>query len=170
MYQGSFSPAHRGAQRILGRCLEEAFFDSLRTKQQMGYKIDAWPEQIEQALFQFFGVESKHFPPDELLERFESFLQDYLDHLKENIPEERFETLRHSVIALLDKPEDTLAEHAAIQHLLATSFNGKFHHYDEAIQALKDLTYEEFLAFSEESLLEDRPRIAVLMRGNPIKK
>src|SRR5690242_16074335 len=66
-----FSMEERAAQQILGQGLADQFFNELRTKQQTGYIVQAWADNLEEHLFTLFAVQSKSHDPQELLARFE---------------------------------------------------------------------------------------------------
>ena len=90
-----FSPQERNVQQILGQVIREAFYAELRTKQQTGYLIFSSAEEMEKHLFTFFAVQSNSHGPEELLYRFEQFLEEYLQNLtRSEITRERFELLK----------------------------------------------------------------------------
>src|SRR5206468_2506663 len=76
--QGPYSFEKRASQQVLGRVLKEAFFDTLRTKQQTAYIAKAWEKEEEKQLLQFFAVQSSTHKPHELIARFELFLENFL--------------------------------------------------------------------------------------------
>jgi insulysin len=162
LHQGIFSPQNYSAQKILTLGMEETFFDTLRTKQQTGYKVLSWNMELQKHLFQSFFVQSSRYTPAHLLEQFEAFLENYAQHLSDNISLERFEILKGSVISELQNPPDSIAEQAHLFHQLATKREGNFHWIEEQIEALETLTYDEFLHFAKAALSEESSRIAVL--------
>jgi len=166
LYQGKFSLESRSSQQILSLAIQEAFFDTLRTKQQTGYEVHSWNERIEEDLFQFFSVTSNHYTPKDLLKRFEQFIQNYKESLAATIPPSRFDTLRYSLIASLKAPAENLKKQAQELHYLATRRKGNFKWYLECIEALEKLTYNQFLTFATETLSKELPRIAVLVNSS----
>lgn len=161
--QGEFTPENRSAQRVLSLALKEPFFDTLRTKQQTGYHVGSWNEQIDDQLFQFFSVISSQYSPEDLLERFESFLKEYLERLEEYVPKQRFEVLKTSTLASLRRPQENLVDQTTLLHFLLTEREGKFNFLSEGAAALEKLTYEQFLNFARNALDEVRPIIALLV-------
>ena len=89
--EGAFSFEKRAAQQVISKALQEAFFDTLRTKQQTAYIAKAWDTEIERQLLQFFAVQSSTHHPSELIARFELFLEDFVKYLPETLSDERFE-------------------------------------------------------------------------------
>ena len=99
--QGSFSMEKRAAQEILSSALKEAFFNELRTKQKTGYIAQSDGSEVEGQLFQYFLVQSNSHQPDDLLFRFEFFIEGFNEALADNISIERFETVKTSLISSL---------------------------------------------------------------------
>lgn len=163
LYQDAYTLKNRSAQKVLSLALKEPFFDTLRTKQQTGYQVGSWNERIGNELFQFFSVISSQYAPDDLLERFEAFLEDYLENLEEYIPLDRFEVLKKSTIAKMSHPEISIADQASRLHFLLTERDRNFNFAQEGVEAVKNLSYDEFIEYALNALDEARPRIAVLI-------
>jgi insulysin len=164
-HQGNYSLESRGAQKILSTALNEAFFDTLRTKQQTGYLVSSWDEVVARELFQILTVQSYRYPPRELLSRFEAFLEDFSDNLENEIPEMRFAALKQSMILSLKAPAENLSARA--QELFHLAFSkGDFFWVDKCLSAWEGLCYEEFLHLARDFLsLNDHGTIAVLIKG-----
>ncbi len=94
--------------------MEEPFFSELRTKQQTGYAVTNWSQEIERHLYSFFAVQSSSHDTRDLLARFELFLESNLQHLSENvIPESRFESIRQALIHKLEHPAEKPRQNGA---------------------------------------------------------
>ena len=90
LQEGPFTFERKAIQQILGYALTDAFFDTLRTKQQTAYIAKAWNTEEERQLLQFFAVQSSTHHPVDLLARFELFLESFDKNLTVQIPEGRF--------------------------------------------------------------------------------
>ena len=90
LQEGPYSFEKRGIQQVLGTALQDAFFDTLRTKQQTGYYVRAWSKEEQRQLLQYFAVQSSTHSSTDLLARFELFLEDFDKNLTEMISKERF--------------------------------------------------------------------------------
>lgn len=166
LHQGAFSMEKRAAQEILSNALKDDFFNTLRTKQQTGYITTAWDVEIERQLLQFFAVQSNTHQPSELLARFELFIEDFSRHMTKKIPEERFETLKVSLIKELEMPPETIPGKASELYNLAFDYEGDFDWIQKRIEAVKKLTYADFIATSTTFLSRSNlKRLAVLMQG-----
>jgi insulysin len=165
LQEGSFSFELKAIQQILGYALTDAFFDTLRTKQQTAYIAKAWNTEEERQLMQFFGVQSSTHTPSDLLARFELFLENFDKNLSEQIPEGRFESIRATLITLLKMPPENMPGMAGQLDTLAFEYKD-FKWYDKRIDSMKELRYEEFCKVAHQLLSRSNPkRLAVLMEG-----
>jgi insulysin len=164
--QGLFTFPKRSAQEILSGVLRESFFDELRTKQKTGYIVQSDATELEENLFQYFLVQSNSHHPEELLYRFELFIEEFAHVLPEKISSERFETLKQSQVSSLKNRFCNLKDKAGLWDRLAFQYDADFQFIDKRIAALEELNYEDFLAFSQGFLSrENRKRLAVLFEG-----
>lgn len=165
LQEGPFNFERRSIQQILGYALQDAFFDTLRTKQQTAYIAKAWNTEEKRQLFQFFAVQSSTHSPTDLLARFELFLESFDKNLNIQIPEGRFESIRATLITLLKMPPENMPARAA--QLAELAF--EYHDFDwihKRIEALKELNYPHFCEITHQFLSRKNPRrLAVLMEG-----
>lgn len=163
--EGAYTFEKRGAQQILGAILKDAFFDTLRTKQQTAYIAQAFAVEKERQLLQYFRVQSNTHQPLELLGRFELFIEDFNKNIAQRVPQERFENVRSNIITLLKKPPENMRGKAMQLHDLAFEYED-FEWIDRRITSCEALTYERFTELSQEFLSrENSRRIAVLVEG-----
>lgn len=164
--EGPFTYERRAIQEILAVTLKEAFFNELRSKQKTGYIAQSDGTEVEERLFQYFVVQSNSHQPEDLLFRFEQFIEEFNDALSENISQERFDTIKTSLIASLKTRFRNLADKTALWDRLAFEKDGDFDFVDKRIHALNDLTYKEFLAQAPAFLSrENHKRLAILYEG-----
>lgn len=156
----------RAAQQILMQGIEQSFFATLRTKQQTGYIVFSDEQEIKKQLFDFFGVQSNSHSVRDLLARFELFLETYLQELEDNFTEERFNTIKASVLEALETPPKSITEMGDLLEKLAFDHDADFDWVAKRIQGVKELTYAEFLKMSRQVLSkQNKQRAAVLLKG-----
>ncbi len=166
LHEGTFSMEKRAAQEILSNALKDDFFKTLRTKQQTGYIASSWDVEVERQLLQFFAVQSITHQPPELLARFELFLEEFSRHISKKISEERFATLRSSLVKELEMPPETLPGKALELYGIAFDYDADFDWKTKRIEAVKKLTYQDFISTSKTFLSRSNlKRLAVLMEG-----
>jgi insulysin len=164
--EGKFTFERRSAQQVLAKALQEAFFDTLRTKQQTAYFAKAWDTEVERQLFQYFAVQSSTHNPRDLIARFELFLEDFLKNIDSKIPEDRFQNLQKMLITTLQMPPENLEGMATRLNTLAFYYDGDFNWYEKRITSLKELNYEQLIQAAHEFISRDNlKRIAVLVEG-----
>jgi insulysin len=165
LQEGDFTFEKRGIQQILGKALENAFFDTLRTKQQTAYFAKAWDCEEQRQLLQFFAVQSSTHCASELLARFELFLEDFDKNLAERISLERFDSLRDNLITLISMPPENMPLMAARLNKFAFDYED-FSWVEKRVESLKQLSYERFCAVAHSLLARNNVRrLAVLMEG-----
>lgn len=163
---GNFSFDAKSSQEVLGAALRESFFNELRTKQKTGYIARAEPTEIEEKLFQQFYVQSNSHHPDDLLCRFELFIEEFLQTIDELVPIERFETLKQSAIHSLKTRFRNLKDKSSLWNLLAFDKQGDFEYVNKRIASLHTLKYEQFKEFARLNLSRTNlKRLAVLYEG-----
>ncbi len=166
LQEGSFTFEKRAAQTILSSALQEAFFTQLRSKQKTAYMAKSKDLEIERELFQIFAVQSNSHIPNDLLTRFEIFLDDYYEEIESYIPENRFENIKENLITNLETPPNNLEEMTSRLNTLAFDYDGDFQWMLKRIEGLKELSYKDFISLSKEFLSkENKRRLAVLYQG-----
>lgn len=164
--QGPFSFEKKASQQVLSKALQDAFFDTLRTKQQTAYIARSWDVEVERQLLQFFAVQSNSHHPSELLARFELFLEDFLVNFQERLSPDRFETIREMLIVTLKKTPENLALMNKRFYDLAFTYDGDFAWIDKCINTISQLSYQQLATDANQFLSrKNQKRLAVLMEG-----
>lgn len=164
---GDFTFKRRAAQEILSKGLEEPFFTELRTRQQTAYLVTNWSQELERHLYSFFAIQSSSHDTRDLLSRFELFLESSIQHLNESvIPEERFKAIQAALVYKLEHPAENLPKMGGILHMLAFDYDGAFDWLERRKEAIRELTYNEFLEYAREFLGKQNPRrLALFVNG-----
>ncbi|MCB1108552.1 MAG: insulinase family protein, partial [Chlamydiia bacterium] len=166
--EGSFTYEKRAAQEILGTTLGEAFFKELRTKQQTGYIARGWKRDVADELLQFFAVQSASHGPDDLLSRFELFLETFIKDFSNEFSEEKFEEVKKGVITTLTNPPTNLVDLSSRLYTFAYVKHGDFNYLENIAQAAKALTYDQVRTYANEFFSrKNKRRLAVLLQGAP---
>lgn len=152
---------------LLMQAIEAPFFDELRTKQQTGYIVVSEQRLLEGCGFANFAVQSATHGPQELLTRFEIFIEQCLRDLKsEFLPPERFNAVRQVLVQQLKIPPQTPKLMAEKLFQLAFAYGGDFGLISKQIEALQNLSYDVFVARAQQLLgMQNRRRLAVAVKG-----
>lgn len=165
--QGSFSFEKKASQLVLGTVLSDSFYNTLRSQQQTGYITASWPREVQQQLLQFFLVQSSTHEPQDLLSRFELFLEGYVKDFSAQLSAERFEEIQHNCIETLLQIPPNLEEMTNHLYEIAFDRKGDFLFIQELITAIKSLTYEQLKKNTTEFLSrKNTRRIAMLIEGD----
>ncbi len=162
-----YSPTLQGAQNVLSKGISTPFFDALRTRQQTGYAVGNWDQEIQRHLFLLFAVESDSHDGRDLLARFELFFEDFLRELGiSELTDPQFRSIAEAVVRELDKPAQNLKAMGQILGTLAVDYDGDFDWIKKRIEALKALSYPEFIKLTREMLsTNNRKRLGVIFKG-----
>lgn len=157
------------AHSVLASFLRQDFFDTLRTKQQTAYVAASVPEYKKSMLIQHFFVQSTTHSSEELLYRFELFIEEFRKDLLTNVSEDRFANAKKSI----------LSQHSQFQNLYAFGEKvfsnllkyGDLEHQKKSLNALDALTYQDFTAYVETFLSRQHAhRVALLYKGKDTKE
>jgi len=161
-----FSFQKRAAQQILMQAISEPFFAQLRTKQQTGYIVFSAGEEIEKELFDLFAVQSNTHDPRDLLARFELFIEGYLQEINTELTEERFNIIKNALINNVSHPAKNIQEMGELIYRFAFKYHADFEWINKRIEALKSLSYEQFLTFAKQFLgKSNKRRVGLLVEG-----
>lgn len=156
----------KGSFLVLNQAIKTAFFDTLRTKQQTGYITTSRALDQLGFLQLYLIVQSTTHEPEELVARFELFLEEYCRNIQSEIPKDRFLVLKQEIKKDLLKPKETISNYTDKRFYEAFSMNGKFDDDKKIAKDLDALTYEEFLIQSENLLSRSNDRrIAIYVEG-----
>lgn len=136
---------------LLFKALHTAFFEELRTQQQVGYAVGAKLKLISlQSFCGIFYIQSKQFTPEELSEKTIAFLKDFQKNpIRYGISQEAFISLKDSFINELIHPDKSLEE--ICRYLFDLTFNPynsqSSNSLNKIVEVANNLNYEEFLEF-----------------------
>lgn len=161
-----FSHKRKGALQVLDQAMDTDFFAELRTRQQTGYLVGVRAEDMERKLFEFFIVQSSTHTAEELLWRVETFIQQFLQELKQNFPEAQFAQVKAALIAKMGEKPKSLRSLGELLVTVAYEYKGDFEWVEKRISTLQSLTYDEFLSYADQMLgRNNKRRLAILVEG-----
>lgn len=162
-----FSFEQLASNYILNYSISTQFHEVLRTKQQTGYVATSFPKLTNNDLISVnFLVQSTTHTSEELLARYELFLEEYLRKLDEDITAEKFETFKTTLISQINTPPETLDQKSALIFDALCNYEADFKRREKLLKATKALTYDAFINWTK-SLLgrSNNKRLAVLVDG-----
>ena len=163
----TFSFKDRAAQQILMQGIKEPFFAALRTKQQTGYLVHSFSEEVERKLFNLFVVQSNTHDVRDLLSRFEQFIEEFVQEIgKTELTESQFENIRDALVRQNSNPAKNIAKMGELLSTLAFDYDGDFQWIDKRIDGMRNLSYADFLSISKNFIgRNNKRRLAILLKG-----
>lgn len=153
-------------QQIVTKALSTGFFEELRTVQQTGYVAQAGMRVYESKPTSIFFVESTTHSPDELLGRFELYIESFLQALPQKFSKDSFNAIRSSMITEYSKAPRDLAEESSRYFYFAFEKNQNFKHYEETVEILNKLSYEDVKAYAVKLFgRQNKLRMAIFIHG-----
>jgi len=164
VYQGGeTTDAAQARYKLLGELMRTDFFNEIRTQQQLGYRVQAFYNQIDRVPGVRMIIQSSTAGPAVLQERVDAFLASQRDKIAA-MSDEEYETLKQGLVAKMEEKDSSLSD--STRTLLVDLANGytSFDHEARLLTEMRLLGKEEILALYEKVFLsEERGRI--LVRG-----
>lgn len=129
------------AIRVGAGCLKSSYFYELRTNQQLGYAVFAFPNFSRQGLGMGFVIQSNTHEAHELLKRSKDWLKTAQKTL-DGLPEKEFEACRTSVIKEMREEPTTISESLSALYQDALVFEEQFDYQERIAKAAEKLTHK----------------------------
>lgn len=164
---GPFSYKKRAINEIFNSAIAEPFYNQLRTQQQTGYIVYNTSAEYESQLFSLYYLQTDSHDTRDLLARFELAIEGFLQTLAiPQVAQPQFETIRQALIQRFSQPPKSQADMAERLYALAYVYDGQFDRVEKTIEALKSLTYGEYMELAMQYFgKSNKQRLAVLMKG-----
>lgn len=164
-----FNLQKKACMLILENILRESFFNELRTKQQTGYIVGSSSFEKDFRQFICFYVHSSSHQPQDLLSRFDLFIEERLRNFDQEVSGERFNNIKKQLASLINKPHDSLYSHS--NELFSMLFKIKdIKRKEKLIDSLNSTTIKNFKNFTFQLLdKKNTARLAVLCKGADIE-
>lgn len=164
--QEKTSPSSKAKTALLMPVVSEQFFDTLRTKQHTGYIAKALDTEIALQQFYLFAVQSNSHGSLELLYRFELFIEDFVNNFEMRYSQDKFESIKQSLIQELTARKENLATLASHDMRILCYRDGDFTWDDKLIEAIKNTNYEDIQEYAFTTMpRSNKKRVAFLMEG-----
>jgi len=162
---GHLDCADRIGLEMLYKEVRQNFFNELRTKQQTGYVAQTSVMEAARRTVALFVVVSSWAGPGDLLGRYETFVQNTLQGLRDGtvLAEANFKTIQSSLLAEFSKPIANIAEMASTLKTVVKDYDGDFEAFMKRAQIIKGMTIERITSAAEKMFgPSNKRRLAVL--------
>ncbi|MDZ7323262.1 pitrilysin [Kosakonia sacchari] len=138
---------------MLGQIVQPWFYNQLRTEEQLGYAVFAFPMSVGRQWGMGFLLQSNDKQPAYLWERYKAFFPTAEAKLRTMKPEE-FAQLQQGVIAQLTQAPQTLGEEASKLSKDFDRGNMRFDSRDKVVAQIKLLTPQKLADFFHQAVVE----------------
>ncbi len=138
---------------MLGQIVQPWFYNQLRTEEQLGYAVFAFPMSVGRQWGMGFLLQSNDKQPAYLWERYKAFFPTAEAKLRAMKPEE-FAQLQQGVIAQLTQAPQTLGEEASKLSKDFDRGNMRFDSRDKVVAQIKLLTPQKLADFFHQAVVE----------------
>ncbi len=155
---------------MLGQIIQPWFYNQLRTEEQLGYAVFAFPMSVGRQWGLGFLLQSSDKQPSALWARYQAFFPTAEERLRKMSAEE-FAQLQQAVIAQVTQAPQTLGEEATQISKDFDRGNMRFDSRDKVVAEIKQLTPQKLADFFHQAVVEPRG-MAILSQvsGTPSDK
>lgn len=141
------------ASSLLGQIIQPWFYSQLRTEEQLGYAVFAFPMSVGRQWGMGFLLQSSNKQPGFLWERFKAFFPTAEAKLRAMKPE-AFAQIQQAVITQMQQPPQTLSEEASQLSKDFDRGNMQFDSRDKVVAQIKLLTPQKLADFFHQTVVE----------------
>ena len=155
---------------MLGQIIQPWFYNQLRTEEQLGYAVFAFPMSVGRQWGLGFLLQSSDKQPSALWARYQAFFPTAEERLRKMSAEE-FAQLQQAVIAQVTQAPQTLGEEASQISKDFDRGNMRFDSRDKVVAEIKQLTPQKLADFFHQAVVEPQG-MAILSQvsGTPSEK
>ncbi|KFC06162.1 protease III [Trabulsiella guamensis ATCC 49490] len=141
------------AASLLGQIVQPWFYNQLRTEEQLGYAVFAFPMNVGRQWGMGFLLQSSDKQPAYLWERYKAFFPTAEAKLRAMKPEE-FAQIQQAVIAQMTQAPQTLSDEASQLSKDFDRGNMRFDSRDKVVAQIKLLTPQKLADFFHQTVVE----------------
>jgi secreted Zn-dependent insulinase-like peptidase len=149
---------------IINLFLKEAFFDELRTKQQLGYTVQTFNAHIGRSnnatYLQHFLIQSPHTKCEELLNRINSFIVQMTTKMQ-NLDDTLFQTYVNTKLIEVNKPANSLIHEASEDMGILAQGHEMFNRKELMVDALEKLQKNDLITFFDNHFTQNTLKCVV---------
>ncbi len=135
---------------VIGKVLEQPYFTELRTHQQLGYIVAAFPS----VNYGFCGlatlIQSQSHEVSDILNRSHEFMEKFFSQFKDTITSDDVELIKESVIQEISQLPNSLSERLSRFTQMAATYHGDFTFFDRWIEETKALSKDKLISYIDQ--------------------
>jgi insulysin len=152
---------------LLSVIMEQPFYDELRTKQQLGYIVYSGIRYKESIPTLCFIVQSSLINSNDIQDRIDSYLNEFILHVEENVKEDEFKSFKNGLIETKLEEDQRLTSQAGRFWSEISNENEikqikpQFDRAINEVKILEKLKIADLVAFAKDIIQGDEKRLLV---------
>lgn len=147
-----WSLSNHARVEVLGKILEQPYFTELRTHQQLGYIVAAFPS----TQYGFCGlatlIQSQSHSASEILDRSNRFMDEFMNQFAEYAKAEDIEIIKDSLIQEITQKPNSMSERLGRFTQMAGTYHGDFNFYQKWAAETQKITHQDLITFMNQYL------------------
>jgi insulysin len=161
---GDKDTKERVGLQMINAVIGSDFYTELRSKRQLGYIVQSYPQQLEDDLFMNFLIQSR-YGPVKLQDEIEDWTGDVME-IFDNLSEKEFEKIKFNIAENYKSESKNIAEESSKLFYLAAYEDADFDYMNKMSETANSLTIEDIKEMAR-NIFEnsETPRIAVHIKS-----
>lgn len=150
---------------VLGKIIEQPFFTELRTHQQLGYVVAAFPTSNHGFTGLGTMIQTQTHTAEDAFQRANTFLSDLLKGLSGQISGEDVEMIKSSIINEIAQKPSSMGERLGRFTMMAGTYHGDFQFFDKLIAELQGITVASLQKFITDFVTKKPTTLGLFYHG-----
>jgi insulysin len=150
-FLGMDSPKMRAVGDLITLSTQQAFYNEMRTNQQLGYIVWSYDTNYEKTLVLIYTIQSGAFDAAEVEKRADKLLATFPKLISE-LPDESFEAMKQAAIEKLEEKAKSISKAASKYKTIVFEHEADFNRDKNTIAALKEIKKEEVVDILSKTL------------------
>ncbi|MEM7646325.1 MAG: insulinase family protein, partial [Pseudomonadota bacterium] len=144
---------NQATMMVIGKLIEQSYFTELRTHQQLGYVVTAFPSSG----YGFTGlgtlIQSETHSATDIFKRSHDFLCDLLPKLVNDVRDEDVEAIKKAIVSEISQKPNSMGERLSRFTQMAGTYHGDFKFYEKLQKHIESLSGDTIRVFVKNKML-----------------
>lgn len=150
---------------VLGKIIEQPFFTELRTHQQLGYVVAAFPTSNHGFTGLGTMIQSQTHSADDVFTRASEFMAGLLKDLSVQMNEEDVAAIKSSIISEISQKPSSMGERLGRFTMMAGTYYGDFQYFEKLVKELQAVTASSIQKFIQDFLKSETTQAIFFYNG-----
>ncbi len=135
---------------VISKILEQPYFTELRTHQQLGYIVAAFPSLSYGYCGLATLIQSQSHEVPDILNRSSEFMENFFSQFGQNITAEDVEIIKEAIVQEISQKPNSLSERLSRFTQMAATYHGDFAFFDKWVSEIQKITVENLKSYIDE--------------------